>query len=234
MTNVRVPSSNLCLNRYDWALDRVSALRDQLPSRIVFDIGPGDGRMRKIEKVGFSWHGFDLKAWQDVSEWNLDKPCPVQDKKAGGAFLLDVIEHCVNPGLALQHIGDAMAIGGRLVLTTPNPSWSGSRAYMLFRGYVSSFNPDDLVDNHHILPIWPHALERMLEYAGFVVDDYVTLDGKTTLFQQPGKLRGLKRYVINAGQMLLERRDTNACGSSYGVVARKVSDSPLAQAYPDA
>jgi hypothetical protein len=40
--------------------------------------------------------------------------------------------------------------------------------------------------------------------------------------------------VINAGQMLLERRDANACGSSYGVVARKVSDSPLAQAYPDA
>jgi SAM-dependent methyltransferase len=233
MTNTRRPSANLSLSRYEWALDRLGSRNASLPSEVVFDIGPGDGRMRKIRQDGFEWRGFDIAPWSDVVKWDLNDSCPVQDCRPVAAFLLDVIEHCVNPGLALQNIGAVMDKGGRLLITTPNPAWSGSRANMLLRGHASSFAPADLEDNHHVLPIWPHVLERMLQYAGFVVDEYVTLDGRTGFFDQPGKKFRPARYLLNAGLIAIEAYDPNACGASSGIVARKVAqDAVPSMHYP--
>lgn len=225
MTNVRRPSANLTISRYAWALEKLRTLSPSLPSRLVFDVGPGDGRMRTIESDGFRWRGFDIHPWQDVIKWDLSDPCPVGDERAAAVFLLEVIEHCINPGLALKNIGDVMEENGRLILTTPNPCWSGGRIHMLIRGLLSGFTPQDLEENHHVLPIWPHVLERMLQYAGFVIEEYVTLEGKTTLFSSPGKMFLPARYLLNAGLMLTEHLDPTAYGLTYGVVARKVSKS---------
>jgi hypothetical protein len=217
---VQKPSANISISRYDYAVERLRALGPRLPSKDVFDIGPGDGRLRTIENDGFSWRGFDISAWRDVLKWDLTDPCPIPSR-AGAVLLLEVIEHCVNPGLALINIGAAIEDGGYLILTTPNPAWSGCRVHMLFRGLIAGFTPEDLDENHHVLPIWPHVLERLLQYAGFAIEEFVTLDGKTTMFSQPGKMFRPARYLLNVVQMTIERCDTGACGMTYAVIARK-------------
>jgi hypothetical protein len=50
---LKMPPQNLYMTRYEFALDRLRALKAVLPSNIVFDLGPGDARMRKIEDEGF-------------------------------------------------------------------------------------------------------------------------------------------------------------------------------------
>lgn len=46
-----------------------------------------------------------------------EQPLPQPELTAGAAILLDVIEHCVNPGLALQHVSTVLNPNGRLILT---------------------------------------------------------------------------------------------------------------------
>lgn len=215
------PSANLDSSRYDYAINSIRDLRPKLPSNLVFDLGPGDGRLRSLEQFNIRWRGFDLTAWRDVARWDLSDPCPVAEK-AGAVLLLDVIEHCVNPGLALRNISAAMEIDGTLILTTPNPRWSGGRIHMLFRGLLSGFTPLDLSQNHHVLPIWPHVLEKLLSDVGMTIQEYVTLDGRATLFGRPGKMPLLARCPLNAVLMVIEKLDYAARGMSYGIIAKKV------------
>lgn len=94
----------------------------------------------RVEALGLSWRGFDIKAWQDVQKWDLSDPCPIADK-AGAILLLDVIEHTVNPGLGLKNTADALDADGYLILTVPNPRWSASRLHTLVFGWPSGFTP---------------------------------------------------------------------------------------------
>jgi hypothetical protein len=60
----------------------------------------------------------------------------------------------------------------------------------------------------------------MLDDAGFELEDYVTLDGKTSW---PGRPIGLSYPLRGAralANMLIEGRDASACGMSFGLVAR--------------
>ena len=216
-------TANLMASRYDFAFDTLQALAPSLPSRVVFDVGPGDGRMRRIESIGFVWRGFDQKAWGDVSRWDLTEPCSTSEDSAGAVLLLDVIEHCLNPGLALKNISAVLQLNGRLILTTPNPRWSGSRVHTLFRGTPGGFTQQDLDENHHVFTPWPHILEKMLRDAGFEIDDYVTLDGKTKLFSAPGTLFFPARFRLNIALMVMEKLDPSSCGMSYGLIAHKVA-----------
>lgn len=204
------PSENSALDRYDFAFETLRQMKDSLPSTTVYDLGPGNGRMRKIETLGFSWRGFDQTAWIDVAQWDLTNPAPVQEK-AGAALLLDVIEHCVNPGLALRNISAALLPEARLIVTTPNPRWSASRLHHLVFGCVSGFTPLDLGENHHVFPSWPHILEKLLNDAGLWVERYVTLDGKSRFF----------RHRLSVARVLIEAVDKSACGMSYAFIARK-------------
>jgi hypothetical protein len=206
-----MPTSNLDAGRYDFTLEKMRSLAPLLPSKIVFDIGPGDGRMRRIEDFGFIWRGFDFASWKDVAKWDVSNdPCPV-DQKAGAALLLDVIEHCVNPGRALRGIADALEENGRLIVTTPNPRWSASRLHTLVYGWPSGFTQLDLEKNHHIFTPWPHHIHKLLTDAGLVLDEYVTLDGKSKPF----------RHRLSLLRVLIEALDPSACGMSYAMIARK-------------
>jgi hypothetical protein len=153
----------------------------------------------------------------------LDEPCSTNEGSAGAVLLLDVIEHCLNPGLALKNIAAVLQSNGRLILTTPNPRWSGSRIHTVFFGNPSGFTQRDLDENHHVFTPWPHILEKMLHDVGFEIDDYVTLDGKTGLFSSPGTLFLPARYLLNIGLMAIEKLDPSSCGMSYGLIARKVA-----------
>jgi hypothetical protein len=222
-------NANLAIDRYTYAAQVLERLKTELPSLTVFDIGPGDGRMRRIAADGFTWRGFDRTGWGEVSAWDLSDPWPDGEGRAGAALLLDVIEHTANPGLGLQHIADAVAAGGYLILTVPNPGWSASRINLLARGFVSGFSPQDLDENHHVFTPWPHILERLLNDAGFSVVEYVTLDGRTTPFRANGRLFLPARYALNLVLMLIERLAPASRGMSYGFVAKRSGPAQSAE-----
>lgn len=225
-------TENLSLDRYDYALQSLRNVGARLPSKVVFDIGPGNGSMQRIEQDSFEWQGFDREAWGDVKQWDIAEPGYVPEQRAGGILLLDVIEHVPNPGLALRNISAALLDDGYLVITVPNPSWSGSRIHALFRGYASGFTPLDLEENHHVFIPWPHVLERLLSDAGFQIEEYVTLDGSTTLFRAEGTMFKPLRYLMNLGMILIEHFDPTACGMSLGLLARKKCEAATQSPYP--
>ncbi len=213
-------SGNLNLSRYAYAEDMARRRFSAANAKTIFDVGAGDGIMRRpLEAAGFTWLGFDIAARDGIGRWDLGNPCPVQDKAADLVLWLDVIEHLANPGIALDHIAATMATGATLLVTTPNPRWSRSRLWALQSGYPACFTQGDLDSNGHVFPVWPHILERMLTDRGFKIAEYVTLDGATTWPGAPYSLRYPVRCAVAAMMMVVERRDPTACGMSYGVVA---------------
>jgi SAM-dependent methyltransferase len=216
------PSDNLAATRYKWALQQLERLRLSPPSNVVFDIGAGDGRMKvPVEALEYSWHGFDLiPSSPNISKWNLADPCPVLATRPDAVLLLDVIEHLVNPGIALANIAKVLQPGGWLVMTMPNPRWSRSRVHALIHGNPACFTQSDLDLNGHVFTPWPHILIRMLQDTGFELEDHVTLDGKSGLPERPLSIRYPLRFGHALLLMLIERLDASACGMSYGLVAR--------------
>jgi hypothetical protein len=81
--------------------EKLRSLMKLLPSKTIFDLGVGNDRMRWSEGFGSIWRGSDQSLGGGVSCWDLAVPCPTSEK-AGAALSLDVIEHCMNPGLGLK------------------------------------------------------------------------------------------------------------------------------------
>jgi len=217
-----VVSANLRENHYEYAEGALARIAPTLPSRALFDIGPGDGRMRRLARLGFTWTGFDREGWADVCAWDLAEPCPAGKNVAGAALLLEVVEHLPNPLVGLRHIADALQDGGVLILTTPNARWSASRVTMLFRGVPGGFSARDLKENHHVFFPLPHVLERFLAEAGFCIEEYVTLNGWTTPLRNDGTLFFPARFLLNLILMVIERLDPTSRGMGIGLIARKV------------
>lgn len=216
-------SANLSLSRYDWTRQCLHELLPLAPSSIVSDIGAGGGEMRSLtEASGGKWQGFDLcPQCPEIHCWDLDRPAPGECQPAGMILLLDVLEHLNNPWLAVRHLADTLLPGGFLILTTPNPRWSRSRYYALAKGNLACFTQSDLDLNHHVFTPWPHIVEKLLFESGFTLENYVTLDGHTSWPGSPYNLRYPLRCAFALLNMAIERRDSTACGMSYGIVARK-------------
>ncbi len=217
------PSANTPLSRYDYTRTLLDEFKMGSEAPVLFDIGPGDGAFACLAEQGFRWFGFDRAAWGEVTRWDLSAPCPLSDLQADFVLLLDVLEHLPNPALALDYISHATKEEGILILTTPNPHWSGCRVNMMVRGVLSGFSEQDLHENHHVFTPWPHVVERFLNNSGFDCIRYVTLDGRTKPFQRSGKLKHPLRLFVNLVQMGMEARNPAARGMSYAIVARKVS-----------
>jgi SAM-dependent methyltransferase len=216
------PSANLAISRYQFASQTIQRLRAKIPSELCFDIGAGDGRMKEpIEAAGMSWWGFDLAPRSPgITAWDLSAPCPLPGARAGVVMLLDVIEHLVNPGIALRHIAETLEPDGWLIMTMPNPRWSRSRIHALLYGSPACFTQSDLDFNGHVFTPWPHILIRMLHDAGLHGEGHVTLDGRTAWPGRPLSIRYPLRCAHAVANMLIERVDPSACGMSYGLVAR--------------
>lgn len=210
-------------NRYDFVAKILEILGSVAPGSVVYDIGAGDGRMRAaVEREGLKWCGFDgFAEAPGVQRWNLDEACPQSGERADLILLMDVIEHLRNPGTALEHIAAITKDEGRLVVTTPNPRWSRSRWHALLTGYLTCFTEDDLRLNSHVFPVWPHVMERLLDEAGFAVEDYVVIDGKTLWSPGPVGWNYPLRLLRTFCNKLVEFYDPSAAGMSYAVVARR-------------
>jgi 2-polyprenyl-3-methyl-5-hydroxy-6-metoxy-1,4-benzoquinol methylase len=218
------PRRNLASTRYEWALATLEELGGSLATRTVLDVGAGDGRMRTISELGLEWRGYDLApADAETARWDLADPFPeMATVEASVALLLDVIEHCCNPGTALKNVSAALKPGAFLLLTTPNMRNSRSRVGALRTGFPLCFTQGDLDTNHHVFPAWPHVLCRMLDDADFEIVECVTLDGWTSWPRRPLSLSYPLRCVQAVLTWTIERFDRSACGMSYGVLARRL------------
>lgn len=217
----KYPTQHFELSRYQWAEKVLCQRLEELPDRVLYDIGAGDERMKKLSEVGYSWYGYDLAPQGDAVRWDLNEQCPRDVPKADAAIMLDVLEHCDNPGLALINVNCAINPGALLILTVPNPKWSRSRVNFFRTGMLECFSESDLTLNHHVFTPWPHVVWDLLDKADFDVIEYVTLDNRTRPFSRPVSMS----YPIRVGAALLsfaiELHDPSSCGMSYGLVARK-------------
>jgi SAM-dependent methyltransferase len=224
----RAPGAVLASSRYEYAEAIFLRLASALPSRLVVDLGAGDGQMReRILRAGGSWRGFDAhpKSAQ-VLAWDLEGGVPREARDAGMVLLLDVLEHLRNPGLAVAAAAQIVAPSGMLVLTAPNPLWSRSRLHALHAGVPACFTREDLMRNGHVFTSWPHVVEHLLAEVGFECIEYATLDGRTRWPGRPLTARYPLRLAVAALCKAIERRDAAACGLSFGLVARKGRSTP--------
>ena len=90
----------------------------------------------------------------------------------------------------------------------------------LVYGEPTCFTQDDLDLNHHIFTS-PHVVERILLDNGLSVEEYVTLDGKTTWPGRPYNLKYPVRMGLALTNRVIEWLDPTACGMAYALVARK-------------
>lgn len=213
------PIGNLVLSRYEWALQCLQ--RTPRPS-VVFDIGAGNGYMKApLEARGCSWYGFDIAPTaSNIRIWNLIAPCPETVVRPDVVLLLDVVEHLANPGIGLANIREVLSPGGWLVMTMPNPRWSRSRISALLYGDLAAFTQSDLDLNGHVFTPWPHVMNKMLIDAGFKVEEYSTLDGRTEWPGHPISIRYPLRMLSAIASKVIEYSDPSACGFSYGLLAR--------------
>ncbi|MEX1049619.1 MAG: methyltransferase domain-containing protein [Akkermansiaceae bacterium] len=209
--------------RYGYAAQKIGSLGPDVRPRVVFDVGAGAGPMQApTEQVGLAWYGFDLYPEKSsVATWDLSDPCPEGDVKAGLVLMMDVIEHLLNPGLALDNITNAMAAGSYIVITTPNPRASRSRLHALFTGFPACFTKQDLDLNHHVFPVWQHVLEYMLASKGFEILEWCQLRGRHSI---PAP-RMHPKYFLQLGKAivcrLIEAKDPTAISTDYAVLAKR-------------
>lgn len=223
------PSKNLWQDRYKWAAEQVTNIfNDQeLQTLILFDIGSRDNILKKHLTIPVNYRGFDLHPeCPETEKWNIEEPFPYRYRSPHVVAFLEVIEHLKNPAICLENIGKLLRPGGYFVLTTPNPQWSTSRLSLLTTGTLTCFTQSDLDVNHHVFTPWIHVVEKLLKDVGFEIQEYVTLDGKTKIVDE--NLRGgniFKKLIARAVKKWIEHRDPASCGMSYGIIAKKISET---------
>lgn len=220
-------NDNLSLDRYQWAGLKVKEILDAKPnpSFSIFDVGSRDNILKEyLADQPLSYKGFDLEPLTDAEKWDIETPFPYSYRRTQVVTLLEVIEHLKNPGICLKNVSDIIEPGGYLILTTPNPKWSNSRLNLLFSGELNCFTRSDLELNHHVFIPWTHILEKFIHDAGFEITEYVTLDGRTIIFDKTlFKGNVLKKLFARTVKKLIEFRDPSSRGMSYGIVAKRLA-----------
>ena len=196
-------------------LDKYS-LGKQQPN--VSDIGAGFGFLKaKVEALGANWKPFDYVRKIDESHiWDLNNPCPILDYTADLVVFLEVLEHLYNPFLGLKNIADHMKKGGVLILSTPNPSSAVNTVNLVLKGELYAFQKKHLME-HHVFTPWKHIVVFFLEQLGFTIIEDVAID----VDYQNAKTQNIKHLFKKQAIRLLEKRNEECIGMSYGLVAVK-------------
>lgn len=206
-------------NRTHFAFAMIDKYINQVPNKVISDIGAGFGHMKaKVEEVGACWQPFDYIKKMDFSIiWDVNYPAPKEAKNAGMVILLEVLEHLPNPLLSLQNIAQHIEKDGILILSTPNPQSSKNRLNLLLKGTLYAFQEKHLKEYHVFTP-WEHIVKQFLTQAGFEILEYAIIDMEYRK-QIPSSLKGFVKYVL---ERLIEWRYEKSKGMSCGLVARKI------------
>lgn len=215
-----IVTKNLSLNRYQWASSIINNIKE--PSLKVFDIGARDGVIFNMIEREISYTAFDLAPKNSqIIQWDLTMEPPVGIGKSDYILLLDVVEHLNNPWICIKNLAGVLEVGGKMILTTPNPFHSEARFTLFSQGWMPCFGQSDLDLNHHVFTPWPHIVEKLLADNGLVIEEFLTLDGKTIIFDKnlaKNPFRIFKRLI----KWYMEKQNKMAGGMSYGLIAKKV------------
>lgn len=215
-----VISQNLSINRYQWASSVINNLTEVKP--VIYDIGAKDSVIKPSISKDINYQGFDLNPEvASIKQWDINNESPDLANTADYVIFLEVLEHLTNPWNCISNVAKVLKTGGKLILTTPNPFWSESRFTLFVEGKMPCFTVSDLELNHHVFTPWPHIVERLLKDNGFMVEEWVMLDGKTPVFDQHLKKNPF-RIFKRLAKRWMESRSKMACGMSYGIIARKL------------
>lgn len=213
---------NLSLNRYEWASSLINSMDE--PVVKVFDIGARDGEIFNLIKKNIEYTAFDLAPKNDqIIPWDLTFQAPEGIGKCDVILLLDVLEHLNNPWICIKNLVNTLKLGGKLILTTPNPFHSEARFTLFAKGWMPCFSESDLILNHHVFTPWPHVINKLLADNGIKIEEILTLDGKTVIFDKKlleNPFRIFKRII----KWKMENKNKMAGGMSLGIIARKIND----------
>jgi SAM-dependent methyltransferase len=211
-------------SRFRWAAESLRQLRDANPElRNVFDIGSGNEMLAdRIRAMGYAYTSFDIvPPSESVKQWDIEQPFPYAGS-ADVVLMLEIVEHLNNPWLGLKNVAAVLEPGGYLLMSTPNPSWSGSRLATIARGAPAMFTEDDLDRNHHVFTPWVHVIRRLLTDNALTSIQVVQLGKPTSVTAFP--FLGLKlpaRVGFRLLKKLIEQIDRRAVGALYGVIAQR-------------
>lgn len=113
--------------------------------------------------------------------------------------LSEVLEHLDAPGIALKNLMRHLVPGGKLVLTTPNPTFFGTLCRALLRRGVRIYYD-------HVNAFFPEHLQAMCDRYGYRL---VTIRFFTAVEEHQSKAVMLKSYVSRAVGTIFPRLHSN-------------------------
>jgi 2-polyprenyl-3-methyl-5-hydroxy-6-metoxy-1,4-benzoquinol methylase len=212
----------------------------------VLEIGVNPGIFTEaLVRAGYKVSGTDLfpehraDTWRrlgvEVRRWNIDtEPAPYDPGSFDVIFFSEVIEHLANPPVeALATIGDLLAPGGYLILSTPNQFYLKSRLRTLFDILLMRpFEHDDEFRQWAALKAearyYTHSrlfslrqLTWMLGEAGLTVERATYGAAWERVGVEPGRLLRAPHRVFTKGALWAATSAFPAARSMLLVVARR-------------
>ena len=135
-----------------------------LKSIKILDIPAGNGLVsNKLKMHGANVISADInEEYPDYIQADMEEKLPFNDKEFDAVICLEGIEHTLRPEALFAELSRVLAIGGLLIISTPNVQNFYSRYQLLCTGYLYQFDPFDKIvlqpneirDKGHILPVF--------------------------------------------------------------------------------
>lgn len=191
-----------------------AAARSHLaPGGRLLDLAAGSGALSKrMLDLGFQVHATDyvgtgFKLHGQIPFKEADLNLDFANDYAGECFdavvASEIIEHLENPRHFLRQLVALLRPGGRLLLSTPNPTSTASRLRFLTDGRFQWFGNEQYRGDGHITPVTPWQLRVMLAEVGLL--EVVTTSFGDSKAQLAGSPR--LRWLAAVAESLLFRGD---------------------------
>jgi len=115
---------------------KATRLARVFPGAAVLDIGARDGGLRRYLPSDVRYQGIDIApefARPDVLIQDISKGIPFPDGSYDFAFIIEVLEHVLNPFVTLREIHRVLRPTGVLIVSVPNPYHFKEILWNLFR-----------------------------------------------------------------------------------------------------
>lgn len=164
------------------------------PTDSVLDVGCGDASnyqswvVKKVSKLT----GIDIspsgianakRLGMEAMIHDFSEPFPFEAGTFDKAICIEVLEHLYDPKFCVQQIYRVLKPGGLFIMSVPNNGYHRERLKSLFQAELSTSITDFSNEwkGAHIRFYSKHSITRMLEVAGFTIED-VHSNGDSSIF----------------------------------------------------
>ncbi|OZI35234.1 methyltransferase type 11 [Bordetella genomosp. 1] len=120
-------------------------------------------RGEPVQVEGLSLWEFPLEGdgYASAREHDLETPLPAHCAEFDAVVCAEALHLVRNPGLLLEGFARAVRPGGRIIITTPNTWYLGSRLQFLLRGYHAGFRPSVGRQRGEYIPFFPLSYPQL-------------------------------------------------------------------------